>query len=209
MAAANSQLRLGDGSGPYDAPRTPIGDYTWLGNTYRRADASISPNDGNLVITGQNGGISIPWEKAPWDLKKKMETARVTAIAEMKARPRISASPEMLILMWGKPTLDKTAITGVGLLKFETPEYRIDAHCDKTRALMMEIERKAGWTKESNEAVLLTMEKGAWRYDVKTELWACGSTKAKMINANRLRVMSGQWNRIANGETGNGPASGL
>ena len=214
QSPSSSLTRVGGGGGGDGYERVPLGDVIWEGKTYQNATGYIAMT-GDIVLTGSSnlrgtGGTGmIPWDKTPWDLKKKMEKAREVAIAEMKAKPRISAHPQMLVGMWGKPVIKDTAIPRVTLLTFDTPEYLIDAHCEQTQVVMMEIERKAGWTKESTEAVLLTMQDGTWQFDATTELWKLGSTQARMIGSKKLRVMSYRWAGLVNGSTTKRPASGL
>lgn len=180
-----------------------LGDVIFGGKTYQKARAEI--NDGGdieLLGTGWTSGTgraaTIPWGKAPWDMKKKMEKAREVKIANFKKRPRMEASPAMLVAMWGKPEFSETAYPDVTMLKFNTPEYLIDAYFEKQQAVMFEVERKAGWTPESTEAVLQTMARGEWKYDNGTEIWTSGSARAKLATPKRIRIMSYRWTHITN-----------
>ncbi len=200
VSDAHSQVR--DPGAAAKSNQVGLGDVIWEGMTYQNALGEIIDTGdikllGASSIRGTGKESVIPWEKAPWDIKKKMEKTREAAIASFKAKPRMEASPGMLLALWGKPAFSETEYVGVSVLKFNTPEYLIDAYFEKQRVVMMEVERKAGWTPESTEAVLQTMADGEWRYENDADIWITGNTRAKMATPKRLRVMSWRWTYIA------------
>ncbi len=190
--------------------KVPLGDLIWEGKTYNRSIGEIT-DGGDIILIGANlravGGEGtktvVSWEKAPWDLKKKMQSARDKLIEQIKSWPRFNLPQEMLGAIWGKPRVKQSVIPNISTVVFDTPEYTISANFKITgssllKAQMFEVERKGGWTKEKMEAVLESMTGKKWEYDKATELWV-GSYKshhAKLVEGKTLRIMTAEWSSL-------------
>ena len=189
--------------------KVPLGDLIWEGKTYNRSTGEIT-DGGDIMLIGANlravGGEGsktvVSWEKAPWDLKKKMQAARDKLIERIKSCPRFNLPQEMLGAIWGNPREKQSAIPNVSTMVFDTPEYSISANFKSARsrfleAQMFEVERKGGWTKEKMEAVLESMAGKKWEYDKATELWSgYQGHRAKLVDGKTLRIMTREWSSL-------------
>ena len=198
---ASSMARNGGGgnTGGFGIEVQPVylGDYLLNGMTYFRADGKVTYT-GGVEISGTNRIITIPWAKAPWDVRSKLAKQREEVIALMKKQPRLYASVEALEALWGKP-IPSSEKPPSGMEKqtrvvsFTVGEFAIYAHINQNgQALMFEINNQNGWTTESTEAVLLSMTLGKWKFDNAQERWIDLENHALMVGK-RLRVISGQY----------------
>jgi hypothetical protein len=196
--AADNLSRVGLYAGRQSKP-VELGDVLLRGVTYPKARGRCNL-DGTVNVLSAKNSATMSWEKVPWDLQRKLQDHRDEVANIIRKEARFFKSPGSLGVIWGvgMPVKEKTICTSV--LKFEHGGHTIIAHFVGAGAVMFDVERAAGWTPESTEAVLTSLDPAqVWRWNEATSRWdGSGGSRASMAGP-RLRVLSSTYLRMIEG----------
>ena len=211
-ALADDLSKLGMYVGRGDAQKAvKIGDFSWGGIAYVNASATLRP-DGNISVTSAWIGTRIPprtaviaWDKAPWDLKKKLQPARdVFEQAKNGGDSRLGATERTLTERYGKPEPHPNPIAPAQrALLYSVDGLRITAHFVDGRAECLFVIKGVGNFTNEDAIRMLAQCGGLWTPVPKVnDMWRRADGGFAVNTGSLLRIETGSFYKASRAKPG-------
>lgn len=188
LAGAGDFTSIGGYMG--DPERVPLGDVLYIGESYPKASGSITAT-GDISIFAGAKRVTIPWAKAPWDLKRKMQAGRTAFETATKADDsRLGATEQALAARYGRPEPHPEPIPPAKKALLYSPDgLRIVAHFVDGRAeCLMIMKREGSFSKE--ETIRMLSQCGRWTPQP-GDMWRREDGGFAIATGGLLRIESG------------------
>jgi hypothetical protein len=174
------------------ARRVALGDVLYIGESYPKATGSITAT-GDLSIASAAKRVTIPWSKAPWDLRSKMQAERAAfESAQKPEESRLGSSEAALTARYGKPEPHPTPMPPAQKSLLYSPEgLRIVAHFVDGRAeCLMVMKHEGSFSKE--DAIRILSQCGRWTPNPDApDIWRRSDGGFAIATGSALRIESG------------------